>query len=76
MNVNLGDWFNVLQDALYWETLDPDKAILLYKYAHRAHDKGYTYYINGISGESIDLTKIYEQFKLLQTLKDNYVPQN
>ncbi len=71
-NINLADWCDVLQDALYWETLDPDKAILLYKYAHRAHEKGYEYFINGVGGEQIDLTKIYEQFKLLATLRTEH----
>lgn len=73
MDFNLQDWYNVLQDALYWETLNPDRAILLYKYVHRAYEKGYTYFVTGVKGEDIDLTKIYEQFKLLQLLKTDYV---
>jgi hypothetical protein len=72
LNINLQDWCDVLQDALYWETVGPDRAILLYKYAHQAHEKGYEYFINGIGGAQIDLTKIYKQFMLLHTLRSEH----
>ncbi len=68
-NINLKDWCDVLQDALYWETVGPDRAILYFKYAHQAHEKGCEYFINGVGGKDIDLTKIYEQFMLLATLR-------
>ena len=72
LNINLSDWHGVLQDAMRWENLHPDRAILLYQYTKRAYDEGLTYYVNDPGGKQVDLTKIYEQFKLLATLRAEY----
>lgn len=68
-SINLADWHSVLQDALYWEELDPDKAILYFRSVNRAHAKGCRYYVQGHVGQQVDLTKIFEQFILLDTLR-------
>jgi hypothetical protein len=72
LNINLSDWHGVLQDSMWWEDLHPDHAIMLYKYTRRAYDEGLKYYVRGPGGIDVDLTKIYEQFKLLATLKADY----
>ena len=72
LSISLNDWHGVLQDAMWWEDLHPDLAILLYKYARKAHHEGLTYHIKDPAGGDVDLTKIYEQFKLLATLKADY----
>ena len=69
LNISLNDWHSVLQDAMWWENLHPDHAILLYKYTRRAHDEGLKYYVRGPGSGEVELTKIYEQFKLLHILK-------
>ena len=71
-NINLADWHDVLQDALYWKNLSPDEAILYYKYVKRAHAEGCRYYIQDYMGQQVDLTNIFEQFILLDTLRGNY----
>ena len=71
LNISLNDWHSVLQDAMWWEDLHPDHAILLYKYTRRAYHEGMEYYVRG-AGSEVELTKIYEQFKLLATLKAEY----
>ena len=72
-NINLGDWYSVIQDALYWKHIDPDEAILYFSYANRALADGCRYYTQDYTGQhSIDLTLILEQFILLAKLKANY----
>lgn len=71
-SINLSDWHNVLQDAIWWEEIHPDHAILLYKNVRRAYVDGSTYYVKDPVGSNVDLTKIYEQFKLLATLRAEY----
>lgn len=68
-SINLGDWYSVLQDALYWKHLSPDEAILYFSYVNRAHAEGYQYYVQDYTGQQVDLTKIFEQFILLDTLR-------
>ncbi len=68
-NINLSDWHRCLQDAMWWENLDPDRAILVFKNVQRAHVDGLTYHVNDPVGGNVDLTKIYKQCKLLATLK-------
>ena len=72
LNINLQDWHRCVQDAMWWETLHPDHAILLYKYTSRAHNEGLQYFVNDPVGGQVDLTKIYEQFKILHLLKDKH----
>jgi|LakMenEpi03Aug12_release.lakeMendotaPanAssembly.Ray.scaffolds.fasta_scaffold3161982_2 hypothetical protein len=72
LNISLNDWHGVLQGAMWWEDLHPDLAILLYKYARKAYHEGLEYYVRGPSSGEVELTKIYEQFKLLHTLKAEY----
>ncbi len=71
-NINLGDWYSVLQDALYWKPLSPDEAILYFSHVNRAHAEGCRYYVQDIVGKPVDLTKIFEQFILLDTLRAEY----
>jgi hypothetical protein len=71
-SINLSDWHSVLQDAIYWQDLHPDYAILLYKNVRRAYLDGLTYHVKDPVGGEIDLTKIYEQFKMLATLRAEY----
>ena len=72
LSIDLNDWYRCLQDAMWWDKLDPDHAILLYRYAQKAYDEKLNYFIQDPIGGEIELTKIYEQFKLLETLKTNY----
>lgn len=72
LNISLNDWHSVLQDAMWWEDLHPDHAIMLYKYIRKAYDEGLEYYVRGPGSGEVELTKIYEQFKLLHTLKAEY----
>lgn len=72
-SINLSDWHGVLQDAVWWEKdMHPDRAIILYRYITRACHDGLRYYVRDPVGGEIDLTKIYEQFKLLATLRAEY----
>jgi len=72
-SINLADWHDVLQDALYWEELNPDKVILYFKYANRAHAEGCQYYVNHPAGrQPVELTKILEQFIILEKLRADY----
>ncbi len=72
LSIDLNDWYRCLQDAMWWEELHPDHAILLYQYTQKAYYEKLKYFIQDPIGGEIELTKIYEQFKLLETLKANY----
>ena len=71
-NISLNDWHGVLQDAMWWEDLHPDHAIMLYKYTRMAYNEGLKYYVRGPCSGEVELTKIYEQFILLATLRAEY----
>ena len=73
LNISLNDWHSVLQDAMWWETyLHPDHAIMLYKYTRIAYNEGSKYYVRGPGSSEVELTKLYEQFKLLHILRAEY----
>ena len=70
-NINLYVWDTSLREVMWWEDLHPDHSILLYKYAMKAYDAGLKYYVRG-PGVEVELTKIYEQFKMFYALKADY----
>ena len=52
LSIDLNDWYRCLQDAMWWDKLDPDHAILLYRYAQKAYDEKLNYFIQDpIGGE-------------------------
>ena len=72
-DINLLVWDTSLREVLWWDNhLHPDHSILLYKYAQKAHDAGLKYYVRDPSGGQVDLTHLYEQFKMFYALKADY----
>ena len=63
-------WHQLLRETVYWQEINHDMA---YDILHRtavawAHDQ--TYYLQS-GPERVDLTKLYEQYKLVNILKGN-----
>lgn len=61
-------WHQLLKETLYWQNINQDMAyeILQRTAVAWAHDQ--TYYMQS-GPERVDLTKLYEQYKLLETIK-------
>jgi hypothetical protein len=60
-------WHTVLTEAVYWQDISEGMSMdILHRTAVAwAHDQ--TYYLQGV--ERVDLTKLYEQCKLIETIK-------
>jgi hypothetical protein len=63
-------WHTVLTEAVYWQDINEHLAreILHRTAVAWAHDQ--TYYMQGV--ERVDLTKLYEQCKLIETIKGHH----
>jgi len=61
-------WHQLLRETVYWQDITPDMAydILQRTAVAWAHDQ--TYYLQS-GPERVDLTKLYEQYKLIETIK-------
>ena len=67
MNFKL--WRDMLSEAVWWEKFDDDKAYAVYQRTVVISGTGQTYHAQG-AGQQVDLTKLYEQCKMLSILKD------
>lgn len=61
-------WHTILTDAVHWQDIDEHMAIDIYRRTVVAWGHDMTYHMNG-GPESIDLTKLYEQYKMVAALK-------
>lgn len=61
-------WYQLLRETVHWQDINHDMAydILQRTAVAWAHDQ--TYYLQS-GPERVDLTKLYEQYKLLETIK-------
>ena len=63
-------WHSLLTEAVYWQKIDTSMSLdILQRTAIAwAHDQ--TYYLQGV--DRVDLTKLFEQYKLIETLKGTH----
>ena len=64
-------WHQLLSETVYWQDIDHHMAydILQRTAVAWAHDQ--TYYLQS-GPERVDLTKLYEQYKLIETIKGTH----
>lgn len=67
MNKRFDIWYRMVNDAIWWENICADHAWALYENTRRAYTHNSSYYFQGV-GESVNLTKLYEQYKMLEAL--------
>jgi hypothetical protein len=61
-------WYQMLKDSIYWQNIPGDMAVDIYHRTVVAWGHGQNYYLQS-GPERVDLTKLYEQCKLIETLK-------
>lgn len=61
----------MLNDAVYWQDISQDMALDIYQRTAVAWGHNMSYHLNS-GPESIDLTNLFEQYKMLETLKRNH----
>ena len=59
----------MLSEAVFWERFTDDSAYAVYQRTVVMWGHGEKYYAQG-AGQEVDLTKLYEQCKMLSILKD------
>jgi hypothetical protein len=68
MDFNL--WYIMLRESVYWQDIDPHMALEIYQRTVVAWGMDEHYYMQGL--ERVDLTKLYEQYKLIETIKGTH----
>jgi hypothetical protein len=66
---DFGLWHCMLTEELWWKKVSPDYATHLYQNTVNAWGHGMSYYAQDGVGGAVDLTKLYEQCKLVSILK-------
>jgi len=69
---DFGLWHRMLTEELWWKKVSPDYATHLYQNTVNAWGHGMSYYSQDGVGGAVDLTKLYEQCKLVSALKKDY----
>ena len=73
IDFDFGLWRQMLIDELWWKRdLCVDEVIHIYRTTVTAWGHGSKYHANDPVGGSVELTKIYEQCKLVSALKKDY----
>jgi len=65
-------WHRMLTEELWWKKVSSDYAIHLYQNTVGSWAVGMNYYAQDGVGGAVDLTKLYEQCKLVSALKKDY----
>lgn len=68
-NFDFGLWHHMLTEELWWKKVSPDYANHVYQNTVNAWGHGMNYYAQDGVGGAVDLTKLYEQCKLISILK-------
>ncbi len=63
-------WYTMLKESIYWQDIDPYMALEIYQRTVVAWGMDEQYYMQGL--ERVDLTKLFEQYKLIQTIKGTH----
>lgn len=63
-------WYRLLKDAVYWQDISGEMAVDIYRRTAVAWGSNQNYYLQS-GPEHVDLTKLYEQCILIETLKGN-----
>lgn len=69
--IDFEDWYRSLKDAIHWQEVDSNFAYHLMANTKRAYQSNSRYYYQSMLDE-VDLTKIYEDCKLLALLKKDH----
>ena len=72
LNFDFSLWHQMLTEALWWKEVCPDYAIHVYRNTVNAWGHGANYYAQDGVGGAVDLTKLYEQCKLVSLLKKDH----
>ncbi len=70
MNFDL--WHTMLNDAVRWQHINEDMSMDIYRRTAVLWGENKSYWINGGGGNPVDLTKLFEQYKLLENLTSDY----
>ena len=65
-------WHRMLTEELWWKQVSPNYAVHLFQNTVNAWGHGMSYYAQDGVGGAVDLTKLYEQCKLVSALKKDY----
>jgi hypothetical protein len=65
-------WHNMLKESLWWKETSPEYAFHIYQNTVAAWGTGMHYYAQDGVGGAVDLTKLYEQCKLVSLLKKDH----
>lgn len=60
-------WKQLLSEAVYWQEIDDGYAFDVFQRTSAAWGLGDQYFMQGV--DNVDLTKLYEQYRLLATIK-------
>lgn len=63
-------WHQLVTESVWWRKYSIDESFDLYQRAAVAWGMGTEYYAQG--PDTVNLTKLFEQYKLLATLKGNH----
>ena len=70
---DLGIWYRLLIEKIYWESIGPHYATHLYTITKKAWTAGSQYYVKDpAGGADINLTTLYDQYKMLLSLTAEY----
>jgi hypothetical protein len=70
--LDLGIWYQLLVDKIYWRDLPPSYVINLYTNSSHARSKGLDYFVRDPAGNDVNLTTILDQFIMIVSLKKEY----
>ena len=62
-------WYQMLKEEIWWKEVCPEYATHIYQNTVNAWGHGMNYYAQDGVGGAVDLTKLYEQCKLVSILK-------
>jgi hypothetical protein len=68
-NFDFNLWHQMLVEELWWKQPSMDQAFHIYQNTVNAWGHGMNYYAQDGVGGAVDLTNLYEQCKLVSTLK-------
>lgn len=63
-------WYTMLKESVYWQDIDPYMALEIYQRTAVAWGMNEQYFMQGL--DRVDLTKLYEQYKLIETIKGTH----
>jgi hypothetical protein len=63
-------WYESLRHKIWWRDIGFNECYHLMKITERAVAAGSKYYVQEMFGDELELTKIYEQCKILALLKE------